>query len=114
MEAAYGLAITVTMLMTTVLLTFYLRFRGVNRWLCGMFLLFFASLEGVFFAANLFKFTHGGWFAMLVAGMVVFVMIVWRNSTRIRNSYNTSLWPDISTLLPIYGATPIFRNMLQI
>lgn len=87
MEAAYGLAITVTMLMTTVLLTFYLRFRGVNRWLCGMFLLFFASLEGVFFAANLFKFTHGGWFAMLVAGMVVFVMIVWRNSTRIRNSY---------------------------
>lgn len=87
MEAAYGLAITVTMLMTTVLLTFYLRRRGASRWLCGMFLLFFASLEGVFFIANMFKFMHGGWFTLLIAGAVGFVMIVWRNSTRIRNSY---------------------------
>lgn len=87
MEAAYGLAITVTMLMTTILLTFYLRHRGVSRWLCGLFLAFFITLEGVFFIANMFKFTHGGWFTLLIAGMVGFVMIVWRNSTRIRNSY---------------------------
>lgn len=87
MEAAYGLAITVTMLMTTVLLTFYLRHRGVSRWLCGMFIVFFASLEGMFFIANMFKFTHGGWFTLLIAGIVGFVMIVWRNSTRIRDSY---------------------------
>lgn len=87
MEAAYGLAITVTMLMTTVLLTFYLRFRGVSRMVCGAFLVGFTALEGVFFFANMFKIAHGGWFAMLVAGVVCFVMIVWRNSTRIRNSY---------------------------
>lgn len=38
MEAAYGLAITITMLMTTVLLTFYLRERKVPKWVCGLFL----------------------------------------------------------------------------
>lgn len=86
MEAAYGLAITVTMLMTTVLLTFYLRFRGVNRWICGLFLLFFTSIESIFLAANMMKFTHGGWFTLLIAGVIAAVMIGWRNSTRIRNS----------------------------
>ena len=87
MEAAYGLAITITMLMTTVLLTFYLRHHGVSRWLCALFLIFFATLESLFFAANLFKFLHGGWFTIVIAGIVAFVMIVWRNSTRIRNSF---------------------------
>ncbi|MDE6528280.1 MAG: KUP/HAK/KT family potassium transporter, partial [Muribaculaceae bacterium] len=87
MEAAYGLAITITMLMTTVLLTLYLRHRGASRWLCGVFFTFFILLEGIFFIANMFKFTHGGWFTLRIAGIVGVVMIGWRNSTRIRNSY---------------------------
>lgn len=102
MEAAYGLAITVTMLMTTILLTFYLRHRGVSRWLCGLFLAFFITLEGVFFIANMFKFTHGGWFTLLIAGMVGFVMIVWRNSTRIRNSYID--FRPVKTMAPVISA----------
>ena len=48
MEAAYGLAITITMLMTTVLLTFYLRERKVPKWVCGLFLVLFAVIEGHF------------------------------------------------------------------
>ena len=87
MEAAYGLAITVTMLMTTVLLTFWLRMRGVNRLLCGVFAVFFVTLEGIFLVANLFKFTHGGWFSILIASLVVGIMIVWRNSTRVRAKF---------------------------
>lgn len=87
MEAAYGLAITVTMLMTTILLTFYLRHHGASRWVCGLFLAVFASIETVFFAANLVKFTHGGWFTIMIAGLVVAVMVGWRNSTRIRNTF---------------------------
>ncbi len=87
MEAAYGLAITVTMLMTTVLLTFWLRMRGVNRLLCGVFAAFFVTLEGIFLVANLFKFTHGGWFSLLIASLVVGIMIVWRNSTRVRAKF---------------------------
>lgn len=49
MEAAYGLAITVTMLMTTVLLTFYLRHKGFPKWVCGIFLVIYAGIEGSFF-----------------------------------------------------------------
>ena len=87
MEGAYGLAITVTMLMTTVLLAIYLRHRGHAMWICIAFLIFFGILETIFFIANVAKFAHGGWFTMLIAGLVALVMIAWYNSTRIRDSY---------------------------
>lgn len=87
MEGAYGLAITVTMLMTTVLLAIYLRQRGHAMWICIAFLIFFGILETIFFIANVAKFAHGGWFTMLIAGLVALVMIAWYNSTRIRDSY---------------------------
>lgn len=87
MEAAYGLAITVTMLMTTVLLAFYLRAKGVKRWLCAVFVMFFGCLEGAFFVANMFKFAHGGWFTVLIAGIVAIMMVVWRNSTILRSTF---------------------------
>ncbi len=84
MEAAYGLAITVTMLMTTLLLAFWLRTRGIGVIPCAFFLTVFVALEGVFFVANLFKFTHGGWFSMLIASLVCAVMIIWRNAGAVR------------------------------
>ncbi|MDE5704886.1 KUP/HAK/KT family potassium transporter [Muribaculum sp.] len=87
MEAAYGLAITITMLMTTILLAIYLRHKGHATWICISFLVFFGVLESIFFAANAAKFTHGGWFTLLIAGMVALVMIIWYNSTRIRDSH---------------------------
>lgn len=87
MEAAYGLAITITMLMTTVLLCVWLRSRGVSRILCAVFLTFFATLESVFFIANMFKFVHGGWFTLLVAGIVTAVMIIWRRALEVRSRF---------------------------
>lgn len=87
MEAAYGLAITVTMLMTTVLLAFYLRHRGVQRMFVALFLIVFVAIEGAFFVANLFKFMHGGWFTILIAGIVFGVMLVWYKAEQVRNRY---------------------------
>ncbi len=87
MEAAYGLAITVTMLMTTLLMAVWMRTRGVHRLLCGLFLAAFGAIEGVFFVANMFKFTHGGWYSVLMAAIIVTVMILWRNGTRRRASF---------------------------
>lgn len=87
MEAAYGLAITVTMLMTTVLLALYLRHRGVNLWLVGLFAVTFILIEGAFFVANMFKFMHGGWFTILIAGLVCGVMLVWREAEMIRRKF---------------------------
>lgn len=87
MEAAYGLAITVTMLMTTVLLTFFLRTMRAPKWVCAVFLLIFVIIEGGFFIANCFKFMHGGWFTILIAGLVAYVMINWRNAVIMRKSF---------------------------
>lgn len=84
MEAAYGLAITVTMLMTTVLLAFYLRAKGAPGWATALFLIVYASIEGCFFVANMFKFAHGGWFTILLAGIVCAVMIGWRKAVGVR------------------------------
>ena len=77
MEAAYGLAITVTMLMTTCLLCFYMEHKGVPRILVGVFAVAFTCIEGCFLVANMFKFMHGGWYTILLAGVVCGVMLAW-------------------------------------
>jgi hypothetical protein len=56
MEAAYGLAITVTMLMTTLLLGFYLHSKGVARVFTLLFMGAYCTIEAIFLAANLSKF----------------------------------------------------------
>ncbi|WP_304962707.1 KUP/HAK/KT family potassium transporter, partial [uncultured Muribaculum sp.] len=87
MEAAYGLAITVTMLTTTVLLGFYLRSRGVASWITALFMLVFIALEGAFFTANVFKFMHGGWFTVLIAGLLCAIMLAWHIGRRVRSRF---------------------------
>ena len=87
MEAAYGLAITVTMLMTTVLLSFYLHVKGVPTWLVALFATVFTAIEGVFFVANMFKFMHGGWFTILIAGIVFAIIFVWYRASKIRDRF---------------------------
>lgn len=87
MEAAYGLAITITMLMTTLLLAFYLRQKGTPRWCVGLMLVFFGLIEGGFLTANVFKFVHGGWFTILIAGAVCAIILIWKNAMRIRSRF---------------------------
>lgn len=85
MEAAYGLAITITMMMTTVLLFIYLNNSHKPLWISILVTLFFISIEGGFFAANMLKFVHGGYVAILIAGGLFFIMYIWYNGRRIKN-----------------------------
>lgn len=87
MEAAYGLAITVTMLMTTLLLGCYLKQNKMPWSMVIPVIGFFVVLEGIFFVANLAKFMHGGWVTMLLAGTICLVMYVWFNADKIRNTF---------------------------
>ncbi len=87
MEGAYGLAITVTMLMTTLLLAEWLKQGGTRPWLIWAFLAVFILVEGTFLCANLFKFAHGGWYTLLIAGMMSVIVVIWYKATRIRDSY---------------------------
>lgn len=99
MEAAYGLAITITMLMTTMLLCVWMHNRNVNRWLIVAFGTVFLSLEGVFFIANTTKFVHGGWYTVLIAGVVFAVMYIWYKAETVRNRFVDM--KDIADYLPV-------------
>ncbi|EKS19372.1 hypothetical protein HMPREF9318_01448 [Streptococcus urinalis FB127-CNA-2] len=91
MEAAYGLAITITMLMTTILLTAYLIHQGMKKPLAILVMSFFAIIEFVFFLASVVKFMHGGYVVVLIALAIVFIMFIWYEGTQIVNKYVKSL-----------------------
>ena len=87
MEAAYGLAITITMLMTTLLLGSYLHTKGVARIFILLFVGAYCVIEGIFLAANLSKFLAGGWCTMLIGGILFLMMYVWVRAIKIRHHY---------------------------
>ncbi len=91
MEAAYGLAITVTMLMTTVLLTIYLWRIRHQPVLAVPFALFFGAIESFFFFSSLTKFTHGGYVTVLLALAIFLVMYIWHRGTQIEMSQRVNL-----------------------
>lgn len=87
MEAAYGLAITLTMLMTTLLFTAYLRLKRVNSFWVLLYLCLFLTIELSFLAANLLKFFHGGYVTLFISGLLMFIMFTWFFGRRIRNRF---------------------------
>lgn len=91
MEAAYGLAITITMLMTTILLAYYLIKEGVKPVLAKLIMAFFLLVEAVFFLASAVKFMHGGYVVVVLALAIVFVMVIWHAGTMIVAKYVKSL-----------------------
>ena len=82
MEAAYGLSITVTMLMTTILLFNYLIKQKTPIVLATIMLIFFGTFEFSFFIANVVKFMHGGFVAVIIALGILSIMFIW-----VRGSY---------------------------
>lgn len=87
MEAAYGLAIIITMLMTTVLFSNFLISRRVKPALIWIFLGFYILLEILFLYALLHKFTQGGYISLLIGGLMFGVMFVWFRARKIKNRY---------------------------
>lgn len=87
MEAAYGLAINISFLVTTVLMTVYLRNRHIPLYLCAAFLLFYLFIESVFFVGNATKFSHGGWLTLLITGLLFTVMLCWWWARKIKNRF---------------------------
>src|SRR5262249_7163771 len=84
LAAAYGMAVTLTMVITTIL--FYLAARRLWNWnrasmalVCGGFLL----VELAFLGANLLKIAHGGWFPLLVGALLFTLMTTWRTGRQI-------------------------------
>jgi KUP system potassium uptake protein len=87
MEAAYGITITVCMLMTSFLFAVYLYAHRVKPIWIGLYLVVYLTIEFSFLFSNLVKFVHGGYFSIFVGGLLFLVMYVWYKSRKIRNRY---------------------------
>lgn len=122
MEAAYGLAITITMLMTTILLHQFLILKKHHH-LAFFFLIFFVSLESLFLVSSLVKFVHGGYITVIITAIIVLIMIIWYFGNKRRDAYmneseNVSLLDFIPQLeqlskddsIPMYATNLVYMH----
>lgn len=100
MNAAYGIAIALTEIMTTFLLSYYLFQRGVNHRIVLIMLMIFLTIEGSFLIANLYKFNAGGWFTLLLALIYFGIMYGWYFGRKIKNRYIT--FADLDKYLDLF------------
>jgi KUP system potassium uptake protein len=86
MEAAYGLSVTLTMMMTTLLLFVYLRLRKLPFALTILIPGFFLIVESAFLVANLIKFPEGGWITVVGGFVLISIMWLWYKGREYRSA----------------------------
>ncbi len=123
LEAAYGLAIVLTMLMNTFLFSYYLYVKKTKYGFVVLFFSLFLFIECCFLVANLQKFMHGGWVSMLIAIIMISIMYIWLSASKIKarlTEYNKlneyieplkSLSEDHS--IPKYASHLVFMSNAQ-
>lgn len=77
MSAAYGLEITITMIMTTILLNAWLATSNFNKFFAKLIVIFFFSIETIFLITNSIKYLHGGYVTLGIALVIIMIMIIW-------------------------------------
>lgn len=87
MEAAYGLTIILGMLMSSRLLTFFMRIKKYPALFIIAFVLIYFIIELSFFIAQMDKFGHGGWISLMIASILFLAMFSWHQARKIRNRY---------------------------
>jgi len=118
-ESAYGLAITITMLMTTLLIFAYLNRVRHKRIMAWAALIVFATIETVFFISSLGKFLHGGYFTALLTLVILLIMIVWYYGTSFERKYVTQLnmrehVPSLDALHDDDSIYPMAQNLVYL
>lgn len=79
LAGAYGIAVTATMMATTLLTFFVIRYRWkLPLWVCLLATGFFLTIDIVLFSATTLKLFHGGWFPLLLASVLFTVMLTWK------------------------------------
>jgi len=87
MEAAYGLAIVLCMIMTTILLNYYLIMKRVSWYIIGAIISLYLAIEFSFLIANLDKFPHGGYVTLFIACVLIAIMTIWFLAKKISKNY---------------------------
>ena len=98
LATAYGIAVTATMVLTTLMTFFVIRYNwNYPLWLCLSATGFFLAIELVFFSANIIKVFSGGWFTLMIAALIFTLMTTW---ARGRGLLSASLRADAIELKP--------------
>ncbi|MBL1223061.1 KUP/HAK/KT family potassium transporter [Chryseobacterium sp. L7] len=109
MEAAFGLSVTLTMLMSTILINAYLRIKRVpfifNIMITGVFLL----IELSFLAANLQKVKEGGWITLILGFSLFAVMYIWWRGRHIKSQIQSFV--KLSDYLPLLNKLSTEENL---
>ena len=109
-SAAYGLALTITMITTTILLGIYLWHRS-NKFGAVVFTIVFLVIQVLFFAASMAKFLHGGWFTLLLTLAILMIMYTWNEGTKLERSQRRHMMPKdfLPALDKLHGDSRIHR-----
>lgn len=93
MEGAYGLSITLAMLMTTILMAKYLQLRSGPKafWVLVVFLGIYLPIETSFLVANMSKFLHGGYVTVLIGLVIILIMVIWVRAAAIKGGLQEML-----------------------
>ena len=110
LAAAYGLAVTLDMLITTILTFFVIRYSWkYPLWLCIGATGFFFAVDLAFFSSNLLKLFAGGWFPLMIGGALFTLMVTWKDGRRLLNQKLRADAIDLSSFLEAVFVTPPMR-----
>jgi KUP system potassium uptake protein len=110
LAAAYGVAVTTDMLITTVLTFFVVRYRwNYPLWLCLAATGFFFVVDFAFFASNLLKLPQGGWFPLLIGGAIFTLMVTWKEGRRLLHEKMRADAIDLTSFLEAVFVSPPVR-----
>jgi len=105
MQAAYGLAITIDMIMTTGLLLLYFKTKNKPVYVLVFWGFLFLSIEITFLLSNLKKFLYGGWFTFFIAVVIFFVLYFLHRARKIRDRYNH--------MVSLKDYVPMFESVIK-
>ncbi|MDO9033207.1 MAG: potassium transporter Kup [Hydrogenophaga sp.] len=110
LAAAYGIAVTLDMLITTVLTFFVIRYGWkYPLWLCLLATGFFFVVDLAFFSSNLLKLFAGGWFPLLIGGVVFALMMTWKQGRALMAAKQQAESLDLDSFLEAVFMAPPLR-----
>ncbi len=110
LAAAYGIAVTLDMLITTVLTFFVIRYGWkYPLWLCIAATGAFFVIDLAFFASNLLKLFDGGWFPLLIGGVVFILMMTWKQGRSLMKQAQAADALDLPSFLDAVFVSPPTR-----
>lgn len=109
LAGAFGIAVSLLMAITTLMATFVALQWKYNRWVVALVNGTLFTLELLFFASTSTKLIDGGWFPLLIAAVISFLMLTWRKGEQIMDSVRLALRQSVEQFADVLKADPPAR-----